>query len=282
VEVVKRMKQLFCLIRRLIASQGGLMSRRGTRASTALTTVAALLVALLTIAAAPAGAAKAAKKSTTPTPIEALDSFAFTFVLSVVGAGTGALTSLTLNTEGTYTDPSNQDCSVTASLGSIKIEQQAVIVGKKTWIDDGSGLEPAKAGDFDFASQCLSDPSFWEDFNLTKTGGLVGTTETKNGIKVEHLDLSGALDQLSDLGLFDDLPDDVTVNTLQAWRASKGGWIAGVDISLTASENATCNEILGDEIPVTLLAPCTVKVAFEVLRPNDKTIKITAPKSGKK
>ena len=258
------------------------MSRRGTRASTRLATVAVVLVAsLLTIAASPAGAAKAAK-SKPPTPIEALDSFAFKFVLSVVGAGTGALTSLTLNTEGTYTDPSNQDCSVTASLGSIKIEQQAVIVGKKTWIDDGSGLAPAKAGDFDFASQCLSDPSFWDDFNLTKTGGLVGTTETKNGIKVEHLDLSGALDQLSDLGLFDDLPDDVTVNTLQAWRASKGGWIAGVDISLTASENATCNEILGDEIPVTLTAPCTVKVAFDVLRPNDKTIKITAPKSGKK
>ena len=71
----------------------------------------------------------------------------------------------------------------------------------------------------------------------------------------------------------------MTVNTLEAWRASKGGWIAAINIGLTASSDSTCADILGSSLPVTIPAPCTVKVAYEISRPNDKTIKVTAPKS---
>jgi hypothetical protein len=248
-----------------------------------LVTIAVAIAALAVVAvpvvgAVPAVAAVPAAKKT-PTPIQALDSFAFTFSLSVTGTGTGALSSLTVDTKGTYRAPSDQDCTANGALGALKVQQRAVVVGKKVWVDSGSGLERAKASDVEFAGECPSDPAFWKNFDLGSTSTITGTAETKNGIKVEHIDLSSAAGELSKLGIFEKLPSDVTVNTLEAWRASKGGWIAAIDIGLTASSDATCADILGSALPVTIPAPCTVKVAYAISRPDDTTIKISAPKS---
>lgn len=227
----------------------------------------------------PGAGAGAATKSKTPTPLQATKSFEFTFAVDASGGGTGATAKLSLDTSGAYKAPSSQDCAAEAALGLLTISQQYVSIGKKVWVDEGSGYRPAKKSDLDFAGFCPSDPSFWADFALTIPGSATGTRETKNGIDSDNLDLTAALDDLTGLGIFDDdLPADLTIQTFEAWRARKGGYIVAVNLGVTATTDATCAAALEDAVPVPLTAPCTFDVSYELSDVNAKSVTVTAPK----
>ena len=256
------------------------MRRTAPRARS--TGVRALLCLVLVgiVVSATATSATAAKQP--PTPIEALDSFAFKASLSLVGAGGSAVNGFTLDTNGVYVAPSSQKCTVEAGLGSLQIQRSAVVIGKLVWVDTGNGVKTAKASDYDFADQCPSDAGFWKQLDFDVPSTIKGKPETKNGVKTEHVDLTGTAGQLASLGLVDQLPADVTFQTFEAWRATKGGWIVALDIIFTAASSASCSSLLGDSIPVPVAAPCTLHIAYDITRANDKSLKVTPPKTSGK
>jgi hypothetical protein len=179
---------------------------------------------------------------------------------------------------GVFVAPANQDCTVTAALGKLTLDQQLVVVGKKTFVDSGSGLEPGKASDFDFAEFCPSSKDFWAGFAVKKPLGITPTKEVRNGIATLHYDAGSDVSALSGFSALGHLPSDVSVSGLQLWYAVRGGYLVSVQLQLNSASNASCAS-LTDASPVPLQAPCTVNVTYDLSRPNDKTLTVSAPKT---
>jgi hypothetical protein len=237
---------------------------------------ASIAVMLAVLATAPSAAA-AAKAST---PISSLRSFAFTVKVAATGAATLLGSSLTLTSTGVFTEPANQDCAVTAALGKLAVDQQLVVVGKKTWVDSGSGLAPGKLSDFDFAEFCPSNKDFWAGFAVKAPKGIQPTKEIRNGIATQHFDAGSDVSALSGFSALGDLPSDVTVSGLQLWYAARGSYLVSVQLQLNSASSASCAS-LTEASPVPLQAPCSVSVNYDLSRPNDKTLVVTAPKAKK-
>lgn len=240
--------------------------------------VAASAALVLAVLAASSPAAAATKS---PTPINSLRAFAFTVKVAATGAASALGSSLTLSSTGVFVAPANQDCTVTAALGKLSLDQQLVVVGKKTFVDSGSGLEPAKASDFDFAEFCPSNPDFWKGFAVKPPKGIEPTKETKNGIATLHYDAGSDVGALSGFSALGNLPADVTVSGLQLWYAVRGGYLVAVQLQLNSASSASCAS-LTEASPVPLQAPCAVNVSYDLSRPNDKTLAVAAPKSSAK
>lgn len=237
------------------------------------TAAAAALVLTLLVAAPPAAAA-----SKSPTPINSLRAFAFTVKVAATGGPSSLGSSLTLSSTGMFVAPANQDCTVTAALGKITLDQQLVVVGTKTFVDSGSGLEAGKASDFDFAEFCPSNPDFWKGFAVKPPKGIEPTKETKNGIATLHYDAGSDVSALSGFSALGDLPSDVSLSGLELWYAVRGGYLVAVQLQLDSASSASCAS-LTDASPVPLQAPCVVDVSYDLSRPNDKSLKVAAPKS---
>ena len=180
---------------------------------------AAVVLAVLA-ASAPAGAA-----TKSPTPISSLRAFAFDVEVVATGSASALGSSLTLSSTGMFVAPANQDCTVTATLGKLTLDQQLVVIGKKTFVDSGSGLEPGKAGDFDFAEFCPSNKDFWSSFAVKPPKGVTPTKEVRNGIATLHYDAGSDANALSGFSALGDLPADVTVSDVNLWFAARGGYL---------------------------------------------------------
>lgn len=220
----------------------------------------------------PAGAA-----TKTPTPVNTLRSFAFTVKVDATGAPSALGSQLTLTSTGVFVKPANQACAVTAALGKITLNQQLVVVGKKTWVDSGSGLKPGKLSDFDFADFCPSNPGFWTGFAIKTPKGVTAAKETRDGIAALHDDAGTNVAALSGFRALGNLPADVSVTDLQLWFAARGGWLVSLQLGLHSESSTSCASLTSAS-PVPLQAPCTVSVSYDLLRPNDKTLTVTAPK----
>jgi hypothetical protein len=239
--------------------------------------VASIAVLLAVLATAPA--AVAATK--VPTPISSLHSFAFTVKVAATGAPSALGSSLTLTSTGMFTAPANQDCTVTAALGKLTEDQQLVVVGKKTWVDSGSGLKPGKLSDFDFAEFCPSNKNFWAGFAVTAPKGVEPTAEMRDGIATQHYDAGSDITALSGFSALGNLPSDVTVSGLQLWFAARGSYLVSVQLQLNSASSTSCAS-LTDASPVPLQGPCAVSVNYDLSRPNDKTLVVGAPKTSSK
>ena len=235
-------------------------------------------IACAAVVFATAGAGNATTK--TPTPVNTLRSFAFTVKVDATGAPSALGSRLTLTSTGVFMKPANQDCAVTVALGKITLKQQLVVVGKKTWVDSGSGLEVAKPGDFDFADFCPSNPGFWTGFAIKTPKSITAAPETRNGIASLHYDAGTNVAALSGFRALGDLPADVGVTDLQLF-AARGGWLVAVQLGLH-SESATSCASLTSASPVPLQAPCSVSVSYDLSSPNDKTLTVTSPKTSAK
>ena len=233
---------------------------------------AAVVLAVLA-ASAPAGAA-----TKSPTPITSLRAFAFDVEVVATGSASALGSSLTLSSTGMFVAPANQDCTVTATLGKLTLDQQLVVIGKKTFVDSGSGLEPGKAGDFDFAEFCPSNKDFWSSFAVKPPKGVTPTKEVRNGIATLHYDAGSDANALSGFSALGDLPADVTVSDVNLWFAARGGYLVSAQLQLSSTSNASCAS-LTDASPVPLQAPCTVGVTFNLSRANDKALEVIAPKT---
>ena len=155
-----------------------------------------LLGILIAVAATPTFAAKQP-----PTPIKALDSFAYSFQLGITGSGSGAFNSLTLETRGAYVAPSSQDCTATASR---RHDHRRAARGRHRQEGVGrhrrAASHPARRATSTSSASAPPTRRSGTTSTSTSTGGLKGTATTKNGIKVEHLDLANVLDELARLG----------------------------------------------------------------------------------
>ncbi len=235
--------------------------------------VASVAALLLLLATAPAAGA-AAKAST---PITSLKAFSFSVKVAATGAPSTLGSSLTLASTGVFVAPANQGCAVTAALGKISLDQQLVVIGKKTWVDTGSGLAPGKARDFDFAEFCPSSKQFWVGFAVKPPKGITPTKEVKNGIATLHYDAGSEKAALSGFNALGDLPSDVTLSGFQLWFAVRGGYLVSAQLQLSSALAASCAS-LTKASPVPLQAPCAVNVSYDLSRPNDKTLEVSAPK----
>ena len=183
--------------------------------------------------------------------------------VAATGAAGALGSSLTLSSTGMFVAPANQDCTVTAALGKLSLDQQLVVVGKKTFVDSGSGLEPAKASDFDFAEFCPSNPDFWKGFAVKPPKGIEPTKETKNGIAIAALRRGqrhrprcrGSVPLRRPAGRRHRRP------TLQlVVRGARADTWWRVQLQLNSASSASCVS-LTDASPVPLQAPCTVDVS---------------------
>ena len=242
--------------------------------------VAALAASVVLLATAPTAGA-ATKPAKASTPITSLKAFAFSVNVAATGAANALGSSLTLASTGVFVAPANQDCSVTAALGKITQDQQLVVIGKKTWVDSGNGLEPAKASDFDFADFCPSSPGFWKGFAVKPPTVNTPTKEVKNGIAALGYDAGSDKSALSGFKALGDLPSDVVLSGLQLWFAVRGGYLVSAQLRLSSSVAASCTSLTSAS-PLPLQAPCTVDVSYDLSRPGDKTLAVTAPKIAKK
>ena len=245
--------------------------RTGRRMFAALAVVAA--TAFMTTAPAYAGGRDAKSAD----PLTAYKRFAFEFEIAVATTDSGP--AFTLATNGVYVAPKSQDCEVTASFGAgMEISQHAVVVGKKTWLDDnGRGLKPVTRREYDFESQCPSSADFWEDFPFDELPANVhGTAETRSGVAVERIDLTELFDTLFTSGLVDDLPPDVAAERAVVWRAKRGGVVIALDMALRANSADTCREILELDAGETAPSTCLMTIRFDLSRFDDSKIEVRA------
>ena len=127
-----------------------------------------------------------------------------------------------------FVAPANQDCTVTAALGKLTLDQQLVVVGKKTFVDSGSGLEPGKASDFDFAEFCPSNKDFWAGFAVKPPKGVTPTKEVQQRDRDPALRRGQRRERAVGVQRLGDLPADVTrlrapALVRGAWRVPRGG-----------------------------------------------------------
>ena len=139
------------------------------------------------LATAPSPPARRRRPST---PITSLTAFAFDVEGRQRRASASALgSSLTLASTGVFVAPANQDCAVTAALGKISLDQQLVVIGKKTCVDTGSGLAAGQGTATSTSpSSARRASSSGSGFAVKPPKGVTPTKEVENGIATLHYD----------------------------------------------------------------------------------------------
>jgi hypothetical protein len=236
-----------------------------------------VFVLALAVSGASVASSTAAGASKATTPLTAYKSFAFEFEAVVSGDGGP---SVSIATKGHYVRPQSQDCEATVSLGGFELTHHAVVIGRSTWLDDGDGLKKVKRGKFDFEDQCASSPAFWDDFPFDIPASVHGTSETRDGVDVEHVDLTEVIGAVGDL--ISDAPSDVTVERAGIWRDKHNGVVIGLDLALRGSSPDTCHELL--ELEGSDVAPqtCSMTVRLDLSRFNDRKLDVRAGRGSSK
>jgi hypothetical protein len=237
----------------------------------------AVVVATTLMFVAPANAAGGGAPKT---PLGAYKRFAFEFEVAVTTSNSES--ALTVSTKGVYVGPRSQDCKATVSLGAgFRVTQRAVIIGDAIWVGKGNGDLKRKSGRhaFEFEDQCASSPGFWDEFSFGPGIGLQGTTETRGGIAVEHIDFTEVFGTLS--GLVEDLPPDVTAERASVWRSKHDNVIVGLDIALRADSSDSCRDML--DLDATDAAPptCSMTIRLDLSRFDDPKLDVHAGQTAK-
>jgi hypothetical protein len=234
----------------------------------------AVVVATTLVTAAPVGAAAGDTKS--KTPLTAYKRFAFEF--EVVVSTDERATGLKISTEGVYVRPRAQDCEARISFGpGLELSERVVVIGNTTWVDEGDGLKKDPHANFEFEDQCASSPKFWDGFPFDDFPRQArGTTETRDGVAVERLDLTEVFDSVFTSGIIGTVPSDVMAERAVIWRAKRSGYVVGLDLALRGSSAETCREVL--ELDADDVAPstCTMTVRFDLSRFDDPKLQVRA------
>jgi hypothetical protein len=238
----------------------------------------AVVVATTLIAVAPANAAGGGAPKT---PLDAYKRFAFEFEATV--ATNGGEAGLKVSTEGVYVRPRSQDCETKVSFGpGLELSERVVVIGNTTWIDEGRGLKKDHGDNFEFEDQCASSPKFWEGFPFgTLPNSIHGTTETRDGVAVERIDLTEIFDTVFTSGIVAGLPSDMTAERALIWREKHNGIVVGLDLVLRGNSAETCREVL--ELDTNTDAPptCSMSVRFDLSRFDDPKLDVHAVQTAK-
>jgi hypothetical protein len=237
----------------------------------------AVMAATTLVTAAPAGAAASDTRS--ETPLTAYKRFAFEF--EVVVSTDERDTGLKISTDGVYVRPRAQDCEATVSFGrGLEVSERVVVIGKTTWVDEGAGLKKDPHANFEFEDQCASSAKFWDGFPFDDFPAQArGTTETRDGIAVERVDLTQGFDGVFASGIIGTVPSDVTAERAVIWRAKRSGYVVGLDLALRGSSAETCREVL--ELDTDDVAPstCMMTVRYALSRFDDPKLQVRAGRS---
>jgi len=234
---------------------------------------AVVLAATLAFTAPAVGAKNGAKSKT---PLTAYKRFAFEFE-AVVATNDGS-SGLTVSTKGIYIRPHSQDCEAKVSFGpGLELSERVVVIGTKTWIDEGHGLKQNPHADFEFEDQCASSPKFWTGFPFGDLPEqLHGTVENRDGVTLERVDLTAIFDTVFTSGIVGDLPSDVTAERALIWRTKHDGLVVGLDLALRGNSADTCREVLDLDADTVAPSTCTMKVRFDLSRFDDPKLDVRA------
>jgi len=227
----------------------------------------AIVVATLLVTSAPGGASRTSK-----TPLDAYKRFAFEVE---VGVSRDAGPSITVSTKGVYVRPHSQDCTATVSIGQgLSVSQHAVMIDDALWVGEGHGRLKPKSNRhaFKFEDQCASSPGFWKDFTFDHDPGIQGTTETRDGIAVEHLDLTDVIEAVR--GLVGDMPSDVSAERASIWWSKHDHVVVGVDLALHAGSPDTCQTLLHIDVATSAPPTCTMTIRFDLSRFDDPKLEV--------
>jgi hypothetical protein len=218
-------------------------------------------------------------KSDSRNPMDIYDRFAFELEISVDAGVNGP--ALTLANRGSFVGPGAQDCETTYTFGpGIDVTQRAVVIGRSVWIDDGDGLEKVSRRDFDWESECPSSARFWDEFPFVNfPGGLPGTPETRDGIKVEHVDLAAVITRVFDGDDLPGLPTGLIADRASIWQTKRQEVIVGLDIALRGESEDTCRAMLELDVDDVAPASCKMNVRLDITRVNDRDVTIKGGRS---
>ena len=232
----------------------------------------AAAVALVTLILG-AGTAHAARRGTgTATPVSVYDRFAFEFEV-VIDAGPDAVS---VASTGTYVEPGAQDCEATVSFGPrIELTRRAVVIEKSTWVDEGRGLKKAPRRDFDWETECPSSAGFWQNLPFDFPTFLPGTTEQRDGIAVEHVDLA------DEIGSFTGESANIQAERASIWRSKKHDVVVGLDFLMHGSSEDACRRLLEMSPDQPSTPTCTIAIRLDVSQINDHDIVIRPGRGSK-
>jgi len=240
-----------------------------TRAPTTSSPPTSAAVATTSTEAAPA---PTAFETTAGTPTGAFDSFTASMKLTM----TRGDTTIEAGGTGTWTTDAFT-CTVTASIGGVKLEQRLVGTPAQLWVDAGFGFQRSNA----FAPEargllpsCPAAPTFWQTFGASGSAPVAGEPDTVGGRAAIRTDLTDARGTLDGLGLVPRL-DGATVDELTMWVDRE----TNVVLELTATMEVS-PEILqsaGEPVLGAGEGPVRVTIELQVDNVNDPDLTVEIP-----
>jgi hypothetical protein len=205
-------------------------------------------------------------------PLEALDGFSFDGQTTVV-LDRDPEERLALTSTGVFAAPASHWCDVADT--ALGLRTIGVATDSRMWLGPRSNrLERVKAKSYEFWFSCGSHPAFWARFSPELPDGLAGTPETTSGVAATRYDIPVAA--LAPSALLADAPMGVSLTSLTVWVADDGGWLVGLDASLTGANRAACTAIVAAAIALPR-GSCSVDLDMRVDRVNDPSLRVDTP-----
>lgn len=195
-----------------------------------------------------------------------LKSYRYKVVFAIQG-GTGSEEAISFEQEGAWVAPDRSTAKCTGGFGPIKIEEEAITIGDKSWVKSDATGGKFQEGTSDTCS--FTPEEMVSTFSASDLAGIKGSKETVNGVKAvrydldektakDLLDLARAFGGGEDVG---SLPPDLRF-TFSIWLAEDGSWPVRALMDMSGSQD-------GQQF--------AFKIESNVTDVNDSGIKINPP-----
>jgi hypothetical protein len=199
-----------------------------------------------------------------------LDSFHYRLEMQAALSGEEEPLGFGITSEGDYVAPDRHAWSITTDIGSLSLEEEAIVIGESAWYRSGGDWRETTVDDPDIQDAVdfsTMDPDFFPD--LEDFEGLRG----EDGLKVRHYQVSEeAVDFLKSFMDVEDL-EGIEQFSMEFWVASDGGWPVRMIFQGRATAEAMELEGLGS--PEGSLVDFSLR--FDVTQVNDPSVTIEPP-----
>lgn len=200
------------------------------------------------------------------TALRNLKSYRYKVVFAIQG-GTGSDQAISFEQEGAWVAPDKSTAKCTGGFGPIKLEEEAITIGDKSWVKSDSTGGKFQEGT---SQTCTFTPEeMVSSFSASDLAGIKGSKETVNGVKAVRYDLDektakDLLDLARAFGTGEDpgtLPPDLKF-TFSIWLAEEGSWPVRALLDMSGTQD-------GEQF--------AFKIESNVTDVNDSSIKINPP-----